>query len=49
MWDHGTVIDLGALDGGYYSYANDVNSQGVIAGISETGNGYAIHAVLWKR
>ncbi len=55
QWQHGQLLDLGALPGSNSSAVFEVNRHGVGAGMSETGaldpiNGYpAIHAVLFKR
>lgn len=35
VWENGRAIDLGTL-GGWYTYAWDINDDGVIVGISET-------------
>lgn len=40
-----TVTDLGTL-GGSYSYAEGLNQQGVVVGVSETSAG-AMHAFVW--
>jgi len=55
QWQHGRLLDLGALPGTNSSAVFEVNGHGVGAGISETGaldplNGYpAEHAVLFRK
>jgi probable HAF family extracellular repeat protein len=52
-WEGPTPVNLGALPGGYYSFANGISSNGLIAGISETGKVdprlgvYEVHPTLW--
>jgi uncharacterized membrane protein len=43
-----TVIDLGVLPGGTYSYATDISSKGIIVGASDVaGSGHFMHGVRW--
>ncbi|MEK8030296.1 hypothetical protein AACH06_05620 [Ideonella sp. DXS29W] len=46
LWDQGRAIDLGALDGGYSSFAAAINDHGVVAGVSDAPTG-GRHAVRW--
>jgi probable HAF family extracellular repeat protein len=54
QWQDGTLRDLGALPGGYNSFAYGINANGLIAGASENGTidpllGVPeLNAVLWK-
>jgi probable HAF family extracellular repeat protein len=57
LWNHGILTDLGALPGHHgnnSSFANAINNEGVIAGMSENGDvdpdtGYPeVHAVIWN-
>lgn len=54
QWQGGALQDLGALPGGYNSWAQGLSANGLIAGQSETGafdplTGWPeVHAVLWK-
>jgi len=43
LWQDGAMIDLGTL--GDQSYANDINDEGQVVGISQIGN--LSHATLW--
>jgi len=54
QWQGGALQDLGALPGGYNSWAQAVSANGLVAGLSENG-GFdplfgvpAAHAILWK-
>lgn len=46
LWEHGRVVDLGALEG-HRSSAAAINDQGQIVGRSMTATG-EFHAVLWS-
>jgi uncharacterized membrane protein len=47
VWNAANVAqDLGALPGGAYSFANDINNRNQAVGFSATSTG-AVHAVLW--
>jgi len=48
LWDRGTLIDLGTLDGTQRSEAFAINPSGQVVGISRTRNGKA-RAFLWDR
>jgi probable HAF family extracellular repeat protein len=54
QWQDGSLIDLGALPGGYNSFANSISRNGLVAGSSENGSidpllGVPeVDAVLWK-
>ena len=54
QWRNGTVTSVGALPGTYWSGPNWISGNGLIAGISETGQNDPLlglpnaHAVLWK-
>ena len=54
QWQDGTLNDLGALPGGYNSFAYGINEKGLIAGASENGaidpllGVPELNAVLWK-
>ena len=54
QWQDGSLTDLGALPGGYNSFANSISQNGLIAGASENGSidpllGVPeVDAVLWK-
>ena len=37
LWEHGEMIDLGTLDGGYESFASSVNSRGQVVGLALNG------------
>ena len=53
-WSKGALTDLGMLPGGYSSCATWISGNGLITGMSTTGDfdpfmgGPASHAVLWK-
>jgi probable HAF family extracellular repeat protein len=47
LWDHGTLVDLGAL-GGSYSVATWLNDAGEAVGGSWTAGDELFHATLWK-
>ena len=53
-WSKGALTDLGVLPGGYSSCATWISGNGLITGMSTTGDfdpfmgGPASHAVLWK-
>jgi len=55
QWEKGILTDLGALPGGYNSFANWVSKSGLVAGVSENGVidpqfGIAqVNAVVWKQ
>ncbi len=57
IWDHGKIVDLGALADGYESAANSANNRGQVVGIamnkiadpfSMTGLGYQTRAFFWQ-
>jgi probable HAF family extracellular repeat protein len=54
VWSDGSLIDLGTLHGGIFSYAEGINNRGEIAGVSENGRidpasgNPRFHAVLWE-
>lgn len=59
LWQHGSMTDLGTLpEGGYFSFANAVNSRGEVVGLAQntvpdanamlTGYGYQTRAFYWK-
>jgi len=54
QWQNGTLTDLGALPGARYSSPNWISGNGLITGISETGQNDPFlgspnaHAVLWR-
>ena len=43
-----SIIDLGTLPGGGYSYGSEINELGQVVGNSETASGRS-HAFLWQR
>ena len=48
MWDRGTLIDLGTLDGTIRSAGLAINPSGQVVGIGRTRDGKAL-AFLWDR
>jgi probable HAF family extracellular repeat protein len=57
LWQHGHIVDLGTLDGGYESLGSAVNDRGQVVGIfnntipdpfSMIGDGYQARAFLWQ-
>jgi probable HAF family extracellular repeat protein len=54
QWQDGSLTDLGALPGGYNSFANSISSNGFVVGYSENGaidpllGVPEINGVLWK-
>ena len=49
LFDDGTVLDLGTLPGGEYSFAYDINKRGRVVGTSwDSGENGFSHAVMWK-
>jgi len=59
LWEHGGMTDLGTLEGGYFSFAEAVNSRGEVVGWGQntipdpnsmlTGYGYQSRAFLWDK
>jgi hypothetical protein len=53
-FENGVLTDLGTLPGGYFSFAQEINDEGLIAGSSENGQTDpltgtpAFHSVLWR-
>lgn len=39
VWRNGVMTSTGRLPKGFYSYANAINSSGVVVGVGDTGNG----------
>lgn len=57
LWQHGNILDLGTLEGGYESIGTAVNSRGQAVGIynntipdpySMIGDGFQARAFLWE-
>ncbi len=54
QWQDGMLTDLGALPGAHYSSPNWISGNGLIAGISETGQNDPLtalpegHGVVWR-
>jgi probable HAF family extracellular repeat protein len=48
LWEHGVMTDLGTLPGGSHSFALGINAAGVVAGMSDAGDGQ-FHAVIWQQ
>lgn len=55
IWNDGQIIDLGTLEGGYESLANDINDRGEVVGNSQNAipdpfgyGGVQTRAVLWR-
>jgi len=46
LWENGTVRDLGALPGDFFSYTDSINEDGLIAGYSSGDGGST--AVVWE-
>ena len=55
VWNEGQIVDLGTLEGGYESLANDINKRGQVIGNSQNAipdpfgyGGVQTRAVLWQ-
>ena len=54
QWQDGSLTDLGALPGGYNSFANSISPNGLVVGYSENGaidpllGVPEVNGVLWK-
>jgi probable HAF family extracellular repeat protein len=55
VWKDGQIVDLGTLEGGHESLANDVNNRGQVVGNSQNAitdpfgyGGVQTGAVLWQ-
>ena len=58
LWGENGIVDLGTLDGGYYSVANAVNNHGQVVGLFTNtipdansmffNIGYQTRAFIWK-
>ena len=55
VWKDGQITDLGTLEGGYESLANDINNRGQVVGNSQNAipdsfgyGGVQLRAVLWQ-
>lgn len=46
LWDHGKIVDLGVLKGGFTSFATAINDQGQIIGQSQTKTND--HPFIWQ-
>jgi probable HAF family extracellular repeat protein len=47
LWQADAIVDIGVLEGGTNSFANDINDLGVVVGSSEGREGTGSHAFTW--